>query len=100
MGENRGPVTHCYATGKVSGTLYTGGLVGGNRWSGSVTGCFWDTQTSGQNTSEGGTGLTTLEMQYVWTYLEAGWDWVGESENGTAQIWHLQPGGGYPVWPP
>jgi len=98
LGENRGSVTHCYATGEVSPAWGAGGLVGGEYYrSDSVTGCFWDVRASGQSTSQGGTGLATLEMQWAYTYLEAGWDWVGEGENGTAQTWHLPPGGGYPV---
>jgi len=52
----------------------------------SLTACFWDTQTSGQATSDGVTGKTTAEMQMAKTFLDAGWDFVniwGIGENQT-----------------
>jgi hypothetical protein len=58
--------------------------------------CFWDIEASGTSNSEGGTGLTTDQMQDIQTYLDAGWDMVGERENGTADIWRMPEGGGYP----
>jgi hypothetical protein len=73
---NSGTITNCYATGSVlaSGTEWQpgvgGGLVGENR--GEVTHSFWDTQTSGQVTSDGGTGKTTAEMQTESTFTDAG----------------------------
>ncbi len=90
-----GPVTNCYSTASVSGSSYVGGLVGYNS-GGSVGSCFWDTQTSGQTTSAGGTGKTTAEMQTGSTFLEAGWDFVGESQNGTQDFWAICEGGDYP----
>jgi len=64
-----------------------------------VTACFWDIQTSGQATSVGGTGKTTAEMQTASTFLEAGWDFVGETENGTEDIWWINEGKDYPrLW--
>jgi hypothetical protein len=109
-----GTVTNCYSTGKVSGVAKVGGLTGGNSgrlfccystgavsghssvggllgWSYSdkVTGSFgsfWDTQTSGQAESNGGTGKMTAEMKTASTFLEAGWDFVniwGIGENQT-----------------
>jgi len=35
----------------------------------------------------GGTGKTTSEMQMATTYLGAGWDFVGETANGTDDLW-------------
>jgi hypothetical protein len=125
IGENRGSVTLSYATGTVSGEYSVGGLVGGN-WgtimsvfaSGTVTGksvvgglvgknfgsvssSFWDIQTSGRTTSAGGEGKTTAQMQTLSTYTNAGWDFVGEYENGTLDNWTM-PNGGYPLlsWQP
>ena len=34
---------------------------------------------------DGWAGLVTIEMQS--TFLEAGWDFVGETDNGTEDIW-------------
>ena len=71
-GENYGSMAFCYSTGSVSGTGdYIGGLVGDGM---TATSCFWDTQTSGQTSSSGGTGKTTAEMQTLATFLDAGWD--------------------------
>ena len=121
VGHNRGSVTHCYSTGVVSGYNEVGGLVGFNGGTvtqcystgtvigsgggvgglvgsngADVTGCFWDTQTSGQATSAGGTGKTTAEMQTAKTFLDAGWDFLGETTNGTEDIWWILEGKDYP----
>jgi len=101
VGLNAGTVTQCYSTGAVSGTgQYSGpvgGLVGSN-W-GPVTHSFWDTQTSGQTWSNGGTGKTTAEMQAASTFLDAGWDFMGETANGTEDIWWILEGKDYPrLW--
>jgi len=62
-----------------------------------VSDSFWDTQSSGQPTSDGGTGLTTDKMQDIQTYQDAGWDLVGEIGNGTHETWQMPEEGGYPV---
>jgi filamentous hemagglutinin family protein len=72
-----GTVTKSYSIGAVSGASYVGGLIGSN-YEGSVSTSFWDTQTSGQATSAGGTGKTTVEMKMASTYTDAGWSapWI------------------------
>ncbi len=99
-GYNSGTIDRSYSTGSVTGTLYVGGLVGKNPESkGSVTGCFWDMQTSGQDTSDGGAGKTTTEMQTASTFLDADWDFMDETENGTDDIWWILEGQDYPrLW--
>ena len=97
-----GGVTNCYSTAAVTGTGdCVGGLVGSNtgNWPAEsiVASSFWDTQTSGQTTSDGGTGTTTAQIQDMQTYREAGWDFVGEKENGLHEVWQMPEGGGYPV---
>jgi hypothetical protein len=87
-------VTRCYSAGPVTGSSCVGGLAGyGLR---EVFGCFWDIQTSGQATSVGGTGKTTAEMQTAATFLEAGWDFLDETANGTEDIWWILEGLDYP----
>jgi len=94
-----GDVTRCYSTGAVSGTGdHVGGLVGYavRGWGATgpvnyLTDCFWNTQTSAQTTSDGGTGKTTAEMQTAKTFLDAGWDFVGEAANGSEDIWKAHP---------
>ncbi|MHC4328422.1 MAG: GLUG motif-containing protein [Planctomycetota bacterium] len=101
VGYTKGSVTMCYSTGMViSEGQNAGGLVGERNPSyGIVTDCFWDSQTSGQATSAGGTGKTTAEMQTTITFLEAGWDFVDETANGTEDIWWILEGQDYPrLW--
>jgi hypothetical protein len=90
-------VTRCYSAGAVQGQSYVGGLVGSD--AAAVTGSFWDAQTSGQTASHGGTGQTTAEMQTAKTFLDAGWDFVGETANGTEDLWWISEGRDYPrLW--
>lgn len=74
VGYNHGgSVANCYSTGSVSGNDL-GGLVGYN--TGTVVDSFWDIETSGIGTSDGGTGLDTEQMQTAGTYIDAGWDFA------------------------
>jgi hypothetical protein len=85
-----GTITDCYSTGSASGKGYVGGLVGRN-W-GTVTASFWDIETSGQATSDGGTGLPTAEMQMTSTFIDAGWDF-------NTPVWTIDEGVDYPrLW--
>jgi filamentous hemagglutinin family protein len=62
--QSTGTITQSYASGPVATNISStsvGGLAGVN--SGTVTSSYWDTQTSGQSTSAGGTGLTTAQFQ-------------------------------------
>jgi len=93
VGDNRGIVNNSYAMVNVTGTTFVGGLVGLNRYgnvynsysTGLVTGdffpggfvarnggtvfnCFWDMETSGQSSSDGGEGKTTAEMKTRFTF--------------------------------
>lgn len=85
---DHGEIDNSYSVGRVSGGSIFGGLCGSNRI-GEIFGSFWDTETSGQTTSFGGTGKTTAEMKTLSTFTEAGWDFVGESANGTADVWRM-----------
>lgn len=95
VGLNQGDVTHCYSTGAVSGRYYVGGLVGYN-WQGNIAASFWDIETSGQTTGDGGTGLTTAQMKRASTFHNARWDFVGETKNGTEDIWCICETQDYP----
>ncbi len=85
-----GLILNCYSTGQVlvaTGATNYGGLIGLNY--GTVTNCFWDTQTSGRPSSAGGTGKTTAEMKQIATFTTAGWDFTDELTNGTDDIWRM-----------
>jgi len=91
-GDGCGGVNRCCSTGKVSATSDGGGLIG-LRVYGDINDSFWDTQTSNQPTSAGGTGKTTAEMKNADTFTDAGW-------NFEKPIWFM-PEPNYPqliVW--
>ena len=100
-----GRITYSYSRGAVTGTTYVGGLVGSNS-EGFVSTSFWDVQTSGRSDMCGrerlgigcdnASGRTTAAMQREDMFLDAGWDFVGESINGTEDIWSICEGLGYP----
>ena len=92
-GYNKGSVTSSYATGSVEGNSDVGGLVGYND-AGTITGSYWDTQTSGQLTSSGGTGLSTAQMMQLATF-STGWDI--DDEGGTGKTWRIYEGNTYPL---
>ncbi len=100
VGDNDGPITNSYCRGLVNGSSNVGGLVGSYH-SGPISNSFWDTQTSGQLTSAGGgTGRTSLQLQTQSTFTGATWDFVGETTNGSADIWHMNcaTNNGFPVF--
>lgn len=83
-------IDDCYSTGTPSGAANVGGFCGDN--DGTITNCFWDTETSGQAASSGGTGKTTSEMKSQSTFTDAGWDFTtiwnmkGNVNNGYPQL--------------
>jgi len=85
--DSVGVISNCYSAGSVWGHDDASGFVGST--SGIVTNCFWDTETSGLSISEGGTGKTTLEMKTPSTFTDAGWDFEGETVNGTNDYWKI-----------
>ena len=105
VGVNEGTVTNSYSTGNVTGNLGVGGLVGANGYAdlGTVTNSFWDTETSGQSASDGGTGKTTTEMQDIATF--SAWDIIAVADPGTrnpSYTWNIVNGVAYPFlsWQP
>lgn len=92
-----GLISQCYSTGAVSGPEWgmIGGLSGINM--GTIDASFWDMNTSGWPSNEGGIGKTTAEMKTLSTFTDAGWDFAAETANGTSDIWIMSLGG-YPVF--
>ncbi len=86
-GRNGVWLHYCYSTGRVTGNKYVGGLTG--EWGASAIGCFWDVETSGQNESMRGTGLTTAEMKRRSTFTDADWDFNS--------VWFIVDGVTYPL---
>jgi len=92
-------IHNCYSTGRVSGVSEVGGLVGSDI-SGENDNSFWDIETSDCNTSAAGIPKSTAEMRTRSTFTDAGWDFIGETANGTEDIWAICEGTNYPrfVW--
>jgi hypothetical protein len=99
-GQYYGKIINSYAIGRITAGNRSSPLGGLSGWTpGTITNSFWDTLTTGMATSSGGTGKTTAEMKDINTYLSAGWDFAGEVNNGTEDIWTMPTGGlndGYP----
>ncbi len=100
---------NCYSTASVSGGSVSGGLLGSHDLSYNYFGLqtpsieysFWNTETSGQsiisgygNISKGSAGKTTAEMKDITMYLNAGWDFTGETANGSDDYWMMDNTGG------
>jgi hypothetical protein len=99
IGFNSDTVSNSYSTGSVTGTSQVGGLVGRNGGNGNVINSFWDAETSGQDTSDGGTGKTTAEMQEIATFSGATWDIVAvanPSIRNPSYIWNIVDDETYP----
>jgi len=94
---NDGTVSNSYSTGSVTGQSDVGGLVGQN-W-GTVIHSFWDTETSGQDTSDGGTGEITAEMHDIATFSGAAWDITRVANpdiRNVSYIWNIVADETYP----
>jgi hypothetical protein len=103
VGESTAPIVNCYAVGPVSGTGQSvHGLVGVLGGSGGVANSFWDINTTNDPGPGAGTGLPTAQMQTLSTFIDAGWDFVDETANGTEDIWRIREGRDYPrlSWEP
>jgi len=94
-------ISHCYARALVDGTDVAGGLVGMGGTA-SYMKCFWDSDVNpglngiGNMSDPDVIGKTTAEMQTESTFIDAGWDFVGETVNGANDIWKICDGTNYP----
>ena len=111
VGVNSGTITMSYSIGTVLGSGWAVGGFVGNNWSNAcIASSFWDIQTSGlfkmcgaqspeAAECDNSCGKTTATMQTVSTFLDAGWDFVDETDNGTEDIWWIDEGQDYPrLW--
>ena len=64
VGRHHGLIMHSYAAiGTVNGGSSMGGLIGMMNSTATVIASYWDTDTSGQDQSAGGSAQTTIELQ-------------------------------------
>ena len=105
VGKDYATISNCYSTGNVmqDANNIVGGFAGYNK--GIIARSFWDTQTSEQSKGVGETkegavsevmGKTTNQMQTMDVFTTAGWDFEGESANGTQDVWTIREGKTYP----
>ncbi|MBN2588593.1 MAG: hypothetical protein JXA96_01930, partial [Sedimentisphaerales bacterium] len=104
--NSKGTVFNCYCTSFVEGNNYIGGMIGYNNLS-EVNYCFWDFEVSTiidgignmDPDPNGVIGKTTIEMYDPNTFLDAGWDFIGETINGPNDVWWILEGKDYPyLW--
>jgi hypothetical protein len=100
--EGEGRVRNSYSRGNVSGNEQVGGLIGYDN-EGTVSNSFWDTETSGQASSDGGTGKITAEMQNITTFTV--WDIMtvaNPSTRNPSYTWNIVDDETYPFlsWQP
>ncbi|MCF7958425.1 MAG: hypothetical protein K9M57_08260 [Phycisphaerae bacterium] len=126
-GGNSGSILTCYATGPVYGgfivgglcalndggiidasysagcvssntSFFLGGLCGKSNDGSTIRNSFWDMERAGWGSSEGGVGLTTVQMKSESIFTDAGWafyptsgsdiaDWYMLSENYPEFFW-------------
>ena len=120
VGKNDyGDIINCYAMGKIisTSTYEPRGLVDSNSYgniencysagwvlsgpdtnfrainsgTGTSSGVFWDRDTAG-TTWYATNALHTVDMQSEAEFLSAGWDFAGETDNGSEDIWQANDG--------
>jgi len=91
-------INNCYSICTVStGGDWVGGLIGRN--DGTVSNSFWNTTTSWQSSSAGGTGKTTTQLKNIRTFtnvawsidLSSPWDFVSNpyDDAGSNDFWNM-----------
>jgi hypothetical protein len=97
VGSNGDTVSNSYSSGTVSGAEGAGGLVGQNDH-GTVSGSFWDVETSGMKESDGGTAKNATAMRDIAVFSGAGWNITAVALNQTdvAHIWNIVDNVTYP----
>ena len=95
-----GAVFHSYSRSVILGAVAEGGLVGRQRGTCLYVGCFWDGQVDVLPPAVGDvvgvSAKSSAELKMESTFTQAGWDFVGETDNGTDDVWQIQEGQDYP----
>ncbi|SDD51224.1 Cadherin-like beta sandwich domain-containing protein [Paenibacillus sp. UNCCL117] len=92
-GNSSGVIVRSYAAAAVANGSYSGGLIGQKLGGASITSSYWDTKTSGQAGSSGGTGKTMAELMVKTTF--AGWDFTGTES--AEPVWGMVQKSTYPL---
>ena len=96
VGRSSGSITASYATGRVSDGS---GLLDANWDNGVISDSYWDTQTTGQVSSQGGIGKTTHELQSPtgYTGIYADWNVDLDGDGSADDPWDFGTSSQYPV---
>lgn len=79
---------NCYSIGSVSAPYSQGGFSHSRGQNTTMSNCFYDSETSGQDDDEGhGKPRTTLQMKDINNYAEAGWE---DNEIETGDEWDIE----------
>ncbi len=105
VADRFGTIVDCYSTGVVSGTNDRLGGFTGWRLPNDPNACFWDSDVNsslnghGENPqpTTGLTGETTANMKKKVTFTDDGWDFKGETTNGSNDYWTIDEDSDYPV---
>src|SRR6056297_2057161 len=102
-GAYNGNIENCFSTGTVSGDNDVGGFQGYEDYDASTNNCFWDVETSGKASSDGGIGMSSLEMKTRIIFNEARWNispsnndlnngypYLGWQANNNSFTWFIQ----------
>lgn len=88
-GSENSKITNCYFAGIIISSGTTGGLAAQIISGATGENSFWDLM---HPTSAFGTGKTSEEMKKPCMYIDAGWDFIAETNNGTNNIWGMSTG--------
>jgi hypothetical protein len=101
-----GHISKCYSDVELineNSTYYHCALVG--RQTGTVRDCFWNADVNPglegykvASSDTTATGLTASQMLVQANFTNAGWDFAGETANGTDDIWMMPDSGTGPVF--
>ncbi|MFI4911159.1 MAG: GLUG motif-containing protein [Sedimentisphaeraceae bacterium JB056] len=92
-------VNNCYTVASVSCSNPSPSHLApaiGYRYGSQITNCFWDSDVCLLASDNYATALNTAGMQTLSSFTGAGWDFVGETTNGTDDTWWMSAYGGYP----
>jgi hypothetical protein len=102
---NGSGVSYCYAANTIRlDSGYSGVVNGFTGYDDSsdpnpstFTGCFWDSDLSVETGARTGiTGLPTATLKVKGLFTSYGWDFVGETVNGTNDVWNIIENVTYP----
>ncbi|MBI9019613.1 MAG: hypothetical protein JEZ07_20370 [Phycisphaerae bacterium] len=91
-------IENCYSDVQIDTAINTSVYGFVHSQDGTVNNCFWNTDKApnitlgAPNNNAGIIGLTTAQMQNIAHYINADWDFTGETINGTDDIWTIIAG--------